>query len=182
MDLTGWTWLNEPEQWSADPLIVHAEAKTDFWRLTGNGEIHANGHVFGTRISGDFTLTATFSGHLPAQYDHAGIGLVADDENWLKAGAEVFDGTPQASTVVARNFADWNLAVVGAFETFTVTAQRRGDAVVVKYGLDGAQPSVMMRKAYFPPGAEVFAGVMAASPHGEGFVTQFHEVQLTHLP
>ncbi len=26
------------------------------------------------------------------------------------------------------------------------------------------------------------SGIMAASPEGEGFVTQFHEVQLTQLP
>lgn len=182
MDLTGWTWLNEPRKWSAEPLTVHVEPKTDFWRLTGNGEIHTNGHVYGVRLAGDFTLTASFSGDFPAQYDHAGIGLVIDDENWIKAGVEVFDGKQQASTVVARGFSDWNLAVVDAFETFTVTAERKGDAVIVKYGLDGAEPSVMMRKAYFPPDVEAFAGVMGASPHGEGFVTQFHEVQLTQLP
>lgn len=182
MDLTGWTWLNEPREWSADPLTVRADPNTDFWRLTGNGEIHNSGHVYGVRVAGDFAITTTFRGEFPAQYDHAGVGLVIDEENWIKAGVETFEGEPQASTVVARGFSDWNLALIGAFETFTVTAERRGDAVVVKYGLDGAEPSVMMRKAYFPPEVEVFVGVMAASPHGEGFVTQFHEVQLTHLP
>lgn len=40
----------------------------------------------------------------------------------------------------------------------------------------------VLRKAYFPPGEEARVGIMAASPEGEGFVTQFHEVQVTHLP
>ncbi|MFD5824943.1 DUF1349 domain-containing protein [Lentzea sp. NPDC060358] len=182
MDLTGWTWLNEPRQWSADPLTVRADAGSDFWRLTGNGLVRENGHLFGTALTGDFTITATFSGEYAAQYDQAGIGLVLDGENWIKAGVEVYEGRRQASTVVTRGFSDWNLALVGEFERFTVTARRQGDAVWVTYGLDGAEPVTLLRKAYFPPQVEAKAGILTASPDGEGFTTQFHEVQVTQLP
>lgn len=178
MDLTGWTWLNEPAKWSADPLTVHADPRSDFWRLTGNGIIRDNGHLYGTSLTGDFTVTATFSSEYAAQYDHAGVGLLIDGENWIKAGVEVFDGVRQASTVVTRGFSDWNLALTPDFERFTISAERKGDAVWVRYGLDGEEPSKVLRKAYFPPQVEVKVGIMAASPEGGGFMTQFHEVQL----
>ncbi|WP_434450403.1 DUF1349 domain-containing protein [Lentzea sp. E54] len=182
MDLTGWTWLNEPGKWSADPLTVHADAGSDFWRLTGNGIVRDNGHLYGVTLTGDFTITASFSGEYAARYDQAGVGLLADDENWIKAGVEVFDGKLQASTVVTRGFSDWNLAFTEPFERFTISAERKGDAVWVRYGIDQEAPARLLRQAYFPPDREVKVGIMAASPEGDGFVTQFHEVQLTHLP
>jgi regulation of enolase protein 1 (concanavalin A-like superfamily) len=179
MDLTGWTWLNEPRKWSADPLTVHADGDTDFWRLTSNNVVRDSGHLYGVPLTGDFTLTATFSGDFATQYDQAGIGLLADDENWIKAGVEMFDGEVRASTVVTRGFSDWSLVSTGAFERFTVSAHREGNAVWVRYGTDGGEPVTLMRHAYFPPEVEVKAGIMVAAPVGEGFVTQFHEVQVT---
>ena len=118
MDLTGWTWLNEPRKWSTDPLTVHADPNSDFWRLTGNGIVRETGHLYGVTLTGDFTITATFSGAYAAQYDHAGVGLLIDGETWIKAGVELFDGKLRASTVVTRGFSDWNLAEVGEFERF----------------------------------------------------------------
>jgi regulation of enolase protein 1 (concanavalin A-like superfamily) len=182
MDLTGWTWLNEPRKWSTDPLTVHADPQTDFWRVTSSGVVRDNGHIYGLTLAGDFTVTATFSGEFAAQYDQAGIALAIDGENWVKAGVELFDGELRASTVVTRGFSDWSLVTAGAFERFTIRAEREGDAVWVRYGLDGAEPVTLLRHAYFPPEVETKVGIMTASPVGEGFVTQFHEVQLTHLP
>ncbi|NUT50563.1 MAG: DUF1349 domain-containing protein, partial [Saccharothrix sp.] len=65
---------------------------------------------------------------------------------------------------------------------FTISAERKGDAVWVRYGTNDEAPAHVLRKAYFPPQIETKVGIMAASPEGEGFATQFHEVQLTHLP
>ena len=83
---------------------------------------------------------------------------------------------------MTRGFSDWNLAGVSAFERFTISAERKGDAVWVRYGVDGDEPVNLLRQAFFPPEQEVKVGIMAASPEGAGFVTQFHEVQLTQLP
>ena len=77
-------------------------------------------------LTGDFTITATFTGEYAAQYDHAGVGLLIDGENWIKAGVEVFDGKRQASTVVTRGFSDWNLALTGPFERFTDQRRTQG--------------------------------------------------------
>ena len=41
------------------------------------------------------------------------------------------------------------------------------------------EPANLLRKAYFPPVREAKVGIMAASPEGEGFVTQFHDVEIT---
>ena len=45
------SWLNAPENWSADgaQLRVTTDANTDFWRKTSYGFIRDSGHFFGTQ-------------------------------------------------------------------------------------------------------------------------------------
>jgi len=42
-------WLNEPASWqrTGDVLRVSVDPGTDFWRTTGYGYVHDNGHVYG---------------------------------------------------------------------------------------------------------------------------------------
>ncbi|WP_370025699.1 DUF1349 domain-containing protein [Planotetraspora sp. GP83] len=61
----------------------------------------------------------------------------------------------------------------------TIALERAGDAVTVRYGLDGAEPVTMLRLAYFPPHAAAFAGAMCAAPTGEGFETRFSRLAVT---
>ncbi|CAM4000530.1 DUF1349 domain-containing protein [Kibdelosporangium persicum] len=169
----GWTWLNEPTEWSIDDgLTVRADRDTDFWRTTHYGFVRDTGHVFGREVTGDFTLRATFTGDYRDQYDQAGIALRIDEENWIKTGIEFVDGEQQLSVVVTRNVSDWSVTPAPGSPGTTIEAKRTGDTVTVTSG------GQMLRLAYFPPAVPVFAGVMCAAPDGGGFRVRFEDVLL----
>ncbi|MGH3763060.1 DUF1349 domain-containing protein [Actinophytocola sp.] len=178
--IKGWTWFNEPATWTAgeDSLTVTTDPDTDFWRTTHYGFIRDTGHLLGTELEVDFTLTATVAGDYREQYDQAGIAIRVDEQNWIKSGIELVDGHQRISAVVTRGFSDWSMAPVDDPATVTVRAERSGDTVSIRYGLDGAEPTTLLRLAYLPPATTVRAGVMAASPTGRGFTTRFTKVAL----
>ncbi|MFC6086759.1 DUF1349 domain-containing protein [Sphaerisporangium aureirubrum] len=177
-DFSGWQWINEPAKWSAgDDLRITADARTDLWRVTHYGYSFGNAHMFGTTVPGDTRVTTTFRGDYTEQYDQAGAVLHADEDNWIKAGVEFVDGALHLSTVVTRGFSDWSVtAAPRPAESVTFDLHREGDTVMVRYGLDGDEPSTLLRLAYFPPGLPALAGVMCAAPAGSGFETRFIRV------
>jgi regulation of enolase protein 1 (concanavalin A-like superfamily) len=180
-DFSDWQWINEPAKWSAgEDLRVTADAGTDLWRVTHYGYSYATAHMFGTTVTGDTRVITTFQGDYTEQYDQAGAVLHADEANWIKAGAEFVDGGLHLSTVVTRDFSDWSVTVApGRPESVTVDLHREGDTVIVRYGLDGAEPATLLRLAYFPPARPALAGVMCAAPAGGGFETRFTHVSVT---
>lgn len=178
---SGWQWINEPAEWSAeDGLTVVAEPGSDLWQTTHYGYSYDTAHMFGRTLEGDLQVTATFSADYVAQYDQAGTILRLDAKNWIKAGAEYVDGGMHLSVVVTREFSDWSVvSLPAAPERVTIDMVRAGDGVTVRYGLDGAEPVTMLRLAYFPPAVPAFAGVMCAAPTGKGFTTRFHSVRFS---
>ncbi|TQM80983.1 hypothetical protein FHX81_3343 [Saccharothrix saharensis] len=175
-----WQWLNEPRTWSTEGgLTVTSDPETDFWRTTHHGYDRGSGHVLGVPLTGDFTVTATFTADYAAQYDQAGVALWLDERNWIKAGVELVDDEFQVSTVVTREFSDWSVVPAGRVGRVTIAAVREGDAVTVRYGAGDAEPTTLLRLAYFPPEVRTLVGVMAAAPTGPGFTTRFDRVQVT---
>jgi len=61
----------------------------------------------------------------------------------------------------------------------TIDLERSGDAVTIRYGVDGTDPVTMLRLAYFPPDVTVHAGVMCASPDGPGCAVRFDRLEIT---
>lgn len=55
---------------------------------------------------------------------------------------------------------------------------RRGDAIEVRYRLDGGE-SELAALAYLPPGEQVLAGAMCAAPEGSGFEVTFHDLTIS---
>ncbi|QFZ16846.1 DUF1349 domain-containing protein [Saccharothrix syringae] len=175
-----WRWFNEPRSWGTDGgVTVTADPGTDFWRTTHYGYDRDSGHVLGVPVIDDFAVTASFTADYTDQYDQAGISLRVDERNWIKAGVELVDGEFQISTVVTRDFSDWSVVGVGRVDRVTIAAERTGDAVTLRYGLDDADPTALLRLAYFPPEGGVLAGLMAAAPTGSGFTARFDRVQVT---
>ncbi|CCH28287.1 DUF1349 domain-containing protein [Actinosynnema sp. NPDC047251] len=179
-DRDDWQWLNEPASWSADAgLCITTDPSTDFWRTTHYGFVRDTGHVLGIPLTGDFTISTTFAADYAAQYDQVGIALRVDERNWIKAGVELVDDEFQVSTVVTRDFSDWSVVPVAHLTRVAISATREGDTVTVRYGLDDAEPTTMLRLAYFPPEVSALVGVMAAAPTGPGFTARFDRVQIT---
>ncbi|GAA3821697.1 DUF1349 domain-containing protein [Sphaerisporangium flaviroseum] len=179
-DFSEWQWVNEPAKWSAgEDLRVTADARTDLWRVTHYGYTYDTAHIFGRLMPGDLRVTTTFQASYAEQYDQAGAMLRIDEKNWIKAGVEYVDGRLNLSTVVTRDFSDWSMLTLSVpAETVTLELAREGDTVIVKYGLDGADPVGMLRLAYFPPEVPALAGIMCAAPEGEGFETRFTAVRV----
>lgn len=179
-DRDDWRWLNEPRTWSdQDGLTITSDPDTDFWHTTHYGYVRDSGHVLGVPLTGDFTIVASFTADYAAQYDQAGIALWIDGKNWIKAGVELVDDEFQVSTVVTRDLSDWSVVPGGPVRRATISAVREGDAVTVRYGMGDAEPTTMLRLAYFPPDVEALVGVMAAAPTGPGFTARFDRVQIT---
>ncbi|GIH94446.1 DUF1349 domain-containing protein [Planobispora siamensis] len=173
-------WIDPPAEWTADgELRFVCDGGTDLWRTTHYGYVRDRAPMFGREVAGDVRLTVTFGGGYSAQYDQAGAVLRADGENWIKAGAEFVDGGFQISAVVTRGASDWSVVTLPEpAELVTIELTRSGDAVVVRYGLDGAEPATMLRLAYFPPSVPAFAGAMAAAPDGKGFEVRFTRIDI----
>jgi uncharacterized protein len=173
-------WLNEPASWqrNGDVLRVSVDPGTDFWRATGYGYIHDNGHVYGDRLPGDLDVSVRIRGAFASQYDQAGIMLRAGEETWLKTGLEFFEGRPRLSTVLTTGRSSWMVAdLPPGTDEVTLRVSRRGDAVEVRYAAgDGAAELAAL--VFMPPDREMLAGIMCAAPEGTGFSVAFHDLRV----
>jgi uncharacterized protein len=177
----GVEWINEPARWSAADgvLTITADGGTDFWRTTHYGFVRDNGHVYGDEVDGDFDLTLRVRGAYADQFDQAGAMVRVDEQHWLKTGIEYVDGSIRFSTVVTLVYSSWVVADLPAGATeLSLELARRGDAVEIRYGVDGG-PAEMAAVVYLPPGRAAFAGAMCAAPEGSGFEVSFHDLALT---
>jgi regulation of enolase protein 1 (concanavalin A-like superfamily) len=173
-------WLNEPARWLDNDgvLSVTADGGTDFWRTTGYGYIRDNGHLYGTEFPGDFDLRVRVRGTYVDQYDQAGAMIRVDERNWIKTGIEFFDGRPRFSTVVTLDYSSWAVAdLPQGTDGIVLSVTRRGDAVEIRYALDGGRGE-LAALAYLPPGRAVMAGAMCAAPEGSGFPVAFDRLLL----
>ena len=175
---TAWTWLNEPSCWNLTPshFAVQSEARTDFWRLTHDGDLRDNGHFYFHPVTGNFQATVTIEGQFKAQYDQSGIMLRHNALCWMKCGIEFVDGTHYASAVVTRQDSDWSTVPLAPLPNFRFTVKRHGDLVEV-YHLDPHPGPTLIRQATIPFDATLQLGLMTASPKGEGFETRFRDWQ-----
>ncbi len=174
-------WLNEPASWqrTGDVLRVSVDPGTDFWRTTGYGYVHDNGHIYGEPLPGDLDVSVRVRGAFANQYDQAGIMLRADEHTWLKTGLEFFEGRPRLSTVLTMGCSSWMVAdLPPGTDEVTLRVSRRGDAVEVRYAA-GDGVAELAALVFMPPGREMLAGIVCAAPEGGGFSVAFHDLRIT---
>jgi regulation of enolase protein 1 (concanavalin A-like superfamily) len=173
-------WFNEPAKWSVDDaqILVHPDPQTDFWRVTGYGYVRDNGHIYGEELTSDFDLNVSVRGNYTSQYDQAGVAVRIDESHWIKTGVERFNDRLRFSTVVTVDNSSWVLADLPEYFTgLNLSLARRGDALEISFSTDD-NPLEMASVVYVEPLALALAGVMCASPEGDGFSACFSDFEL----
>ena len=167
-------WLNEPPNWktTSEGLELTTGPKTDFWRIThDNGDRHS-GHFYYDTSSGSRIVSVRLEGQFNALYDHAGLMVRLDEQNWIKCGIEYVNGVHHRSVVVTRGPSDWSILPGDAGESVWVRVARVAHTIEVSFSSDGKE-WFLHRQCYFPPNPAVQIGFMAASPKGDGFRVRF---------
>ena len=182
LDWDALTWHHPPASAERDgrQLVVTTGREADWWRITGYGFIHADGHLLAAPFPPEGAMEVTFTADLTGQYDQAGLMLYANDQVWIKAGLER-DGPLYSAVVVTHGHSDWSVAPVGELAPgtrVTIRVSRRGDGVTFHYGIGDQLPTHLMRLAYLPPELDVIAGPMTCSPTREGLVVHFEPVRV----
>jgi regulation of enolase protein 1 (concanavalin A-like superfamily) len=175
------TWANEPAVWrlDRDALTVTTDRSTDFWRETYYGFTRDTGHFFALETAGDFTAELRIEAQYRELYDQAGLMVRLSNTEWLKAGIELSDGMPMASSVLTLGKSDW------------AAAQYNGDAtdfrmrVTVKSGALRLQLSSdrkiwpLMRLCPFPVAKSYRVGPMCCTPERAGLTVLFSDFRVS---
>jgi regulation of enolase protein 1 (concanavalin A-like superfamily) len=125
-----------------------------------------------------FTFQARINGQYAGQYDHAGLGVRGDAENWMKCGTEFFDGQRHASVVFTRGFSDWStMPDLSQEAPVWWRVIRKKNWMESLCSLDG-RSFTPVRQGYFVSAAKADVGIMCAAPKGTGFAASFDDLQL----
>ncbi|WP_336698644.1 DUF1349 domain-containing protein [Curtobacterium sp. USHLN213] len=169
-------WTHEPAAATLDGEVLRVTAVegSDAWRTTSYGFVHDSEHALLRPVDGAFSVEVSFVLDYTEQFDQAGVFLRVDERNWIKAGVEFADGTPQVGAVVTRDASDWSVAPVPEWtgRVVTVRASRDGDAVTIRAWADD-EPPRLVRVAYLDPDARVSAGLLCAAPSRAGLTVAF---------
>jgi regulation of enolase protein 1 (concanavalin A-like superfamily) len=174
-------WFNEPSRWSEDDgcIVADADPHTDFWRITDYGYVRDNAHIYGEAIDSDFRLTVRVQADFATQYDQAGVSVRLDESHWIKTGVELFENKLRFSTVVTIDSSNWMIAdLPDDFDILNLSIARMGDALHISYST-GEDQVELAAIVFVQPHVGAFAGVMCASPEGEGFTARFSDFALS---
>ncbi|MGL5228395.1 MAG: DUF1349 domain-containing protein, partial [Bacteroidales bacterium] len=80
-------WFNEPQEWeilNPTTFIMHAPAKTDYWRITHYGFTVDDAPFYYTTYGGEFETKVKITGDYKTTFDQMGLMLRIDHKNWIK--------------------------------------------------------------------------------------------------
>ncbi|MEQ8924267.1 MAG: DUF1349 domain-containing protein [Fulvivirga sp.] len=181
--LENMNWLNEPESWKIQKgiLRMHVTPHSDFWRKTHYGFTVDDGPFLYTIRGGEFEVSMKITGNYRNRFDQMGLMLRIDEENWIKTGIEFVGGNYNFSTVVTYKHSSWSVIELSEKpESVWIKATRRSDYVKILFSLDGINYK-MSNLVYLMDNKPVMAGMMGASPDGNGFDALFEEFSIKHL-
>ena len=174
-------WLNPPlsSQISPESFTVVSRENSDFWRVTSYGFIHHDGHALLNNFPQNSAIEISWILDYDQQFDQAGLIAYHDENNWIKAGIEFADGSPQLGAVVTLGKSDWSVSPVSDWmkkEVF-LRFSRSGDALTVRAKSDGDWR--LVRLAPLDPNLEWKVGLFCASPTRAGLTIHFKSLKWT---
>lgn len=174
-------WTNEPDKWlDCDGTVrVVTKAATDFWNETWYDFTHFNGHFYGCDVEDDFTFQVRVKADFQTLYDQAGIMLMADESQWMKAGIEYNDGQPAMGSVLTQDTSDWATGIFqGNPRDFWMRLTRKDDSYRLQYSVDG-KVWPLLRLFHFDPDECCRVGLMCCTPKRSGLEVTFSDITLT---
>jgi uncharacterized protein len=174
-------WLNEPALWrlEKDVLTVTTDRSTDFWRETHYGFTRDTGHFFGFETTGDFTAEIRIQAQYRELYDQAGLMVRLSDDAWIKAGIELSDDRPMASSVLTLGKSDWATAAYTNDPTdFRMRITVKAGVLRLQLSSDG-KLWPLMRLCPFPVAKRYRVGPMCCTPERAGLTVVFSEFRVT---
>lgn len=177
-------WYNEPDHYriTENKITIHVTPQTDYWRKTHYGFIVDDAPFFYAQQGGEFEMSVTIEADFKTRFDQLGLMVRQNEEHWIKFGIEYVDDHANISAVVTHGHSDWSIIELDTVPSEThLKLVRKLDAVEMLYKLD-QQDYRLFRIAHFPQHTPVMAGIMAASPDGQGFEAKFHNLRISHLP
>ena len=174
-------WLNEPAVWrlDQDALSVTTDRSTDFWRETHYGFTRDTGHFFGVETQGDFTAELRIQAQYRELYDQAGLMVRLSNNEWIKAGIELSDGRPMASSVLTLGQSDWATAAYNDNPTdFRMRVTVKAGVLRLQISADG-RTWPLMRLCPFPSAKSYSVGPMCCTPERAGLTVVFSGFRVT---
>lgn len=155
-------------------LEVTAVETSDAWRTTAYGFVHDTEHALVAPFIHGTAVEVSFVADFDQQFDQAGVFVRIDDRNWIKAGVEFADGTPQVGAVVTREVSDWSVAPVPewAGRTVTVRVSWDLDALTIRARADD-EPFRLVRVVPLEPELTASAGPLISAPTRAGLTVRF---------
>lgn len=177
-------WYNKPPFFDVTnnaSISITSAPKTGFWRKTQGNVSRDSGHFLYRSIEGDFTVTTKVIAKFQKQHDEAGLMLKGDEATWAKCGIELIGSIPHINVVITRDYSDLSLiALPQNTQAVWLSMTRKGADMEVHYSLDG-EKFILLRVANFTDMPSLQAGVMAASPEGDGFPSAFEDLKFKNM-
>lgn len=175
------TWLNEPAVWrlGGGALTVVTDRSTDFWRETHYGFARDTGHFFAVETAGDFTAEMRIQAQYRELYDQAGLMVRLSNNEWAKAGLELSDGKPMASSVLTIGKSDWAAAAYhGDASDFRMRVTVKAGVLRLQLSSEGTIWP-LMRLCPFPIANSYRVGAMCCTPERAGLTVVFSEFRVS---
>lgn len=183
LDMEGFQWLNPPKNFEIvnDGVKIVTKDHTDFWQRTQHEFRNDNGHIFYKNIDNDFVLSARCQYEYKAIYDHCGIIIRIDEDNWIKTCTEFESAKISYIGTVVTNlgYSDWSKHEISSdITSFYHRIERKGNDIFVSYSSDGITYKEERVCHIHKPANEIIVGVFACSPQGDGISCTIDQIQI----
>ncbi len=182
---SGLRWFCPPTKWSLEDgnLVIHPDAKTDYWQRTHYGFQNDNGHFLYTEVDRNFVMTTKVRFFPQHQYDQAGLMVRISPNFWLKTSIEFESEEPNrlGAVVTRHGYSDWSTQDISKdiFE-YQLRIRREGDDYIVEYRQSEQENWSQIRMAHLENNDQtaVRCGLYACSPIASGFIAHFEYLKI----
>lgn len=183
-DISKLNWINQPKKFdiSDKKITITTEPETDFWQKTYYGFSHDNAPALVQSISRDFTFLAETNFNSKSLYDHCGLIIYKDSENWCKVAIEYENKeySRLGSVVTNMGYSDWATTDISTdIKKMWYRLSRNGQDFLIENSSDGKDFKQMRIFHMHILIDKINVGLFASSPFESSFTAVFTNMALT---